>query len=98
MTVRFLHIHLTLTGTLPFFALFVTESLARDCLIVEGDAFAQHGIAFSFSAPMDRHIQRPFFTHQQHAALGTRDCRVEKIPRQEHIMGSQQWNNDRIIL
>lgn len=93
-----MHIHLTLTGTLPFFALFVTESLARDCLIVEGDAFAQHGIAFSFSAPMDRHIQRPFLTHQQHAALGTGDCRLEKIPRQEHIMGSQQWNNDRIIL
>lgn len=79
-------------------AIMLISHLYRATEEIEGDAFAQHGIAFSFSAPMDRHIQRPFFTHQQHAALGTRDCRVEKIPRQEHIMGSQQWNNDRIIL
>ena len=62
-----MHIHLTLTGTLPFFALFVTESLARDCLIVEGDAFAQHGIAFSFSTPMDRHIPVSY-THLRYEA------------------------------
>lgn len=35
---------------------------------------------------------------QQHAALGAGDCRVEEVPRQKHIMGSQQRNNDRIIL